>query len=195
MKPLLTSFFIFVTIMALSGIVYSQAHAEGGTAVSDRTVYEFSADSIDGEKVPLEKYRGKVLLIVNTASKCGFTPQYEKLKVLYGKYHGKGFEVLAFPANNFMNQEPGTNQAIKEFCSLNYGIQFPLFAKISVKGKDIHPLYQYLTKESEFPGAISWNFNKFLIDQKGHVAARYGSRTDPLDKEVTEKIESLLSAG
>ncbi len=140
-----------------------------------------------------EQDRGRTLLIVNTASRCGFTPQYTSLEALYQRYKGRGFEILAFPANNFRGQEPGTNAEIKEFCSLKYRTTFPLFEKISVKGKDIAPLYAYLTRESGHPGGISWNFAKFLVGPDGRVVARYDPATDPLDQNVTKRIESSLA--
>ena len=157
------------------------------------SLYDFTMKTIDGSMKPLSDFKGKTLLIVNVASKCGFTPQYKNLETLYEKYHTRGFEILGFPANNFMWQEPGTDAEIKKFCSLKYNVTFPMFSKISVKGKDIHPLYAYLTRESGFPGDVSWNFNKFLIGPEGKVSARFDSKTDPLSKELTEKIESLLT--
>jgi glutathione peroxidase len=149
--------------------------------------------AIDGSSRSLASYKGKALLIVNTASKCGFTPQYESLEALYDKYKGRGFEVLAFPANDFMNQEPGSDAEIQKFCTLKYDTSFPLFSKIHVKGKEIAPLYTYLTKESAFPGDIEWNFTKFLIGPDGQVVARFGSRVDPMSKDVTGKLEALLA--
>lgn len=157
-----------------------------------KTVYDFKEKTIDGKEVSLSDYKEKALLIVNTASRCGFTPQYKGLEALYAKYKSKGFEVLAFPANNFMGQEPGTNEEIKQFCLLKYKTEFPLFSKISVKGKDIDPLYQYLTTESGFNGDISWNFNKFIVDPNGKVVARFGSKTSPEDPELVSKIEEIL---
>jgi len=148
--------------------------------------------TINGREKPLADYKGKALLIVNTASRCGFTPQYKGMEALYEKYKARGFEILAFPANNFMGQEPGTDAEIKQFCDLNYKTTFPLFSKISVKGKGMHPLYQYLTSQPGFDGAISWNFNKFLISPDGRVAARYGSRTVPEDKELIAELEKIL---
>ena len=162
------------------------------SAVSQAKIYDFKVKTIDGEEKSLEDYKGKAFLIVNTASKCGFTPQYQSLEALYEKYHGQGFEVLGFPANNFMEQEPGSNAEIKEFCSLKFHTTFPMFSKISVKGADIDPLYQYLTKESGFDGSISWNFNKFLVDPSGKVVARYGSSTDPLSGKLTSELEIIL---
>ncbi|HEU4334023.1 MAG TPA: glutathione peroxidase [Candidatus Eisenbacteria bacterium] len=192
MTPLGSSL-LAVAFGLLGGAVTDGAGAAPAPA-APKSVHDFSVVTIDGTTRPLADYRGKVLLIVNTASKCGFTSQYESLESLYGKYRERGFEVLAFPANDFMGQEPGTNEEIKAFCATNYKTTFPLFAKISVKGKKIHPLYEYLTRDSGFPGAVSWNFNKFLVGPDGRVAARWGSPTDPLAKSVTSKIEALLPA-
>lgn len=155
-------------------------------------VHDFTADSIDGTPRPLADYRGRALLLVNTASRCGFTPQYKELESLYRTYHERGFEVLAFPANDFLGQEPGTNEEIRAFCETKYATTFPLFAKIHVKGKEIHPLYAYLTKESEQPGDITWNFNKFLVAPDGRVVARFGSKTKPRAAELTAALESVL---
>jgi len=157
-------------------------------------VHSFSVPNIDGNAVDLSQYKGKVLLIVNTASQCGYTPQYKPLEALYEKYRDQGFEVLAFPANNFKQQEPGSNEDIKNFCLLNYKTTFPLFAKSSVKGSDISPLYQYLTKESPFKGEITWNFNKFLVGPDGEVIARFESAVDPLAPELVNQLEAALAA-
>ncbi len=138
---------------------------------------DFHVKDIDGKDVDLAKYKGKVLLIVNTASQCGYTPQYKDLQAIYEKYKDQGFEVLAFPANEFGSQEPGDNQQIKEFCSTNYKVSFPLFSKIVVKGEGIHPLYAFLTSEQtnpKFAGKIAWNFAKFLVNRKGEVIGRFG---------------------
>ncbi len=162
---------------------------------SMKSVHDFTMTDIDGRSASLADYKGKVLLIVNVASKCGFTKQYAGLETLYRTYADKGLVVLGFPANNFFGQEPGTEAEIKSFCTLTYGVTFPMFAKISVKGKDIHPLYAFLTaKETnpEFPGAISWNFNKFLIGRDGRILARFGSRTDPGDAELVAAVEQAL---
>jgi glutathione peroxidase len=156
-------------------------------------IHGFTVTTIDGDARPLADYRGKVLLIVNTASRCGFTPQYEPLEALYQRFRDRGFEVLAFPANNFMRQEPGTNAEIKEFCSLKFRTTFPLFARISVKGRDIAPLYAYLTRDSGHPGAVSWNFAKFLVAPDGSVVARFDPVTNPLDSKITDRIEQLLA--
>jgi glutathione peroxidase len=159
-------------------------------AVTD--LYAIEVQSISGEKMTLESYRGKVLLIVNTASKCGFTSQYEGLQALYDQYSARGFVVLGFPSNQFMGQEPGTEEEIQSFCSLNYGVSFPLFSKIDVKGADQHPLYQRLTSDPLFGGGISWNFNKFLIGRDGQVVGRFGSRTKPQDPALIQAIEQAL---
>ena len=157
-------------------------------------VHDFQVRTMSDSDQSLADFRGKVLLIVNTASRCGFTPQYRSLEALYEKYRARGFEVLAFPANNFMNQEPGSNQEIRTFCSANYHTTFPLFAKLSVKGRDMAPLYQYLTRQSGFPGDIPWNFTKFLVAPDGRVIARFGPTTDPLSSDVTGKLEAALPA-
>lgn len=160
-------------------------------------VYDFAMRDIDGKDVRLSLYKGKVLLIVNVASKCGFTGQYAGLESLYKRYAERGLVVLGFPANNFLGQEPGTEAEIRKFCTLNYGVTFPLFSKISVKGKDMHPLYAYLTsKESnpEFSGGITWNFNKFLIGRDGRIAGRFGTRTAPDAKDLIEAVEKALQA-
>jgi len=171
------------------------AKVENKEDIKMKSIYDFTVKDIDGKDVKLENYKGKVVLIVNVASKCGFTPQYEGLQKIYTKYKDQGFVILGFPANNFMGQEPGTNEEIKQFCSLNYNVTFPMFSKISVKGKDIAPLYQYLTEKEtnpEFSGKISWNFNKFLIDRQGKIVARFGSRAKPESQEVIAAIEKAL---
>jgi glutathione peroxidase len=156
-------------------------------------LYSFSMKTIDGKDKPLSEYKGKVLLIVNVASKCGHTPQYKGLEAIYEKYKDRGFMILGFPANNFLWQEPGTNDEIKKFCTLNYGVTFDMFSKINVKGSDQDSLYQYLTKESPVPGVVTWNFQKYLVDRKGNVVEKFTPGTKPEEKEVTDKIEQLLS--
>jgi glutathione peroxidase len=159
------------------------------------SIYEFTVEDIEGNEVGLGDFRGRVLLIVNVASKCGFTPQYEGLQELYETYRDRGLVVLGFPANDFLWQEPGTNAEIKTFCSTRYGVTFPMFAKISVKGRDQHPLYRFLTDKRtnpEFGGRITWNFNKFLIGRDGTIRARFGSRTTPDDPKVAAAIEEAL---
>ena len=158
-----------------------------------KTVYDFSAESIDGSQVQLADYKGKALLIVNTASKCGFTPQYKGLQALYEKYRDRGFEVLGFPCNQFQHQEPGSEEEIKNFCELNYGVGFPLFAKIDVNGENAHPLFSYLTEA--LPGLlgskkIKWNFTKFLIDREGKPVKRFAPSTTP--ESIESDIEKLL---
>ena len=155
-------------------------------------VHSFVAEDIDGNPVNLADYRGQALLIVNTASRCGYTRQYKPLEELYQRYKDRGFVVLAFPANNFGGQEPGSDAEIKNFCYLTYQTTFPLFAKSSVKGGDISALYKYLTEDSPFPGPISWNFNKFLVDPNGEVVARFDSPVDPLADEVIQAVEQVL---
>ncbi len=156
------------------------------------TVYEFSVNDIKGNKVHLSKYKDSVLLIVNTASKCGFTPQFEGLQKLYDKYKGKGLVILGFPCNQFMNQDPGSNKEISEFCQLNYGVSFPMFDKINVNGDEAHPLYEYLKSNvpNEKYKKIKWNFTKFLIDKNGKPVKRYGSMTKP--KKIENDIIKLL---
>jgi len=183
---------LFSILLATVPAIPSAA-ATGGKPVT-HTLHDFTLKTIDGKDRPLSDYKGKALLVVNTASKCGFTPQYEGLESLYEKYRARGFEVLAFPANNFGAQEPGSNEEIAKFCSLTYDVSFPLFAKISVKGKDIAPLYAWLTTDSGYPGDIGWNFTKFLVGPDGKVVGRFDSRTDPLDAKLVAKLEGLLPA-
>jgi len=160
----------------------------------DKGLYSFAVKTIDGQDRPIADYRGKVLLIVNVASYCGYTPQYEGLEKIYKKYKSKGLRILAFPANEFAKEEPGTDPEIKEFCRSNYHVSFDLFSKIVAKGKPIHPLYQYLTTQTDFKGEIRWNFDKFLADRKGDVAARFEPATEPDDPQLTGKIEELLGS-
>lgn len=157
------------------------------------SVYDFEVKKIDGEVISLNQYKGNVLLIVNTASKCGFTPQYDDLQSLYQNYKDQGFTVLGFPCNQFLGQEPGDELEIDSFCRLNYGVTFPMFAKVDVKGKDAHPLFTYLTENA--PGmmgskAIKWNFTKFLIDREGSVVKRFAPQTKPF--EIERDIKELL---
>ncbi|ARN57048.1 SMP-30/gluconolactonase/LRE family protein [Sedimentisphaera salicampi] len=164
-------------------------------AVMENRLYSFTVNDIDSSPVSLSEYQGRVVLVVNVASKCGFTKQYAELQELYEKYKDEGFTVLGFPANNFANQEPGSNAEIKNFCTSKFNVTFPMFSKISVKGKDIHPLYDYLTDKSqsgENAHKITWNFNKFLINRAGNTIAYFGSRTSPMDKKIVQKIEKAL---
>jgi glutathione peroxidase-family protein len=157
--------------------------------------YDFKALDIDGKERSLSEFTGKVLLVVNVASKCGFTPQYKGLESLYNRYKGRGFVILGFPANDFAHQEPGTDTEIKSFCSLTYGVTFPMFSKISVKGKDIHPLYAFLTDKAtnpNFAGKITWNFNKFLVDRAGNIVNRFDSKAEPTGDLIPRTVEEVL---
>jgi len=189
---------LFLALLALGATAFAGAGlattaTAKGKPVKD-SIHQFRVRTIDGKERPLADYGGKALLVVNTASKCGFTPQYKGLEALYQKYRSRGFEVLAFPANNFMGQEPGSDAEIASFCEVNYKTTFPLFSKISVKGKDIAPLYSWLTKDSGFAGDIGWNFTKFLVGPDGKVVARFDSRTDPLDPKLVSQLEATLPA-
>jgi glutathione peroxidase len=155
-------------------------------------LYSFVMKTIDGKDKSLSDYRGKVLMIVNVASKCGHTPQYKDLEEIYQRYKDKGFMILAFPANNFLGQEPGTDSEIKEFCKINYGVSFDLFSKISVKGDDQHPLYQYLTKNTSVPGEVKWNFQKYLVDREGNITECIIPKIKPTDQKVIASIEKLI---
>ncbi|WP_085993460.1 glutathione peroxidase [Oceanobacillus senegalensis] len=156
-------------------------------------VYQFSAKTINGEEKSLEDYKGKVLLIVNTASQCGFTPQFKELQQLYNKYKDQGFAILGFPCNQFGSQDPGTDKEISDFCQLNYGVTFPMFSKIDVNGQTAHPLFTYLTYEAKglLTEKIKWNFTKFLVDKNGSVMKRYAPQTKPMNLE--KDIEKLLT--
>jgi glutathione peroxidase len=155
---------------------------------------DFTMKRIDGSDQPLGEYRGKVVLMVNVASKCGLTPQYKGLQALYEKYRGQGLEILGFPANNFMGQEPGTDDEIAAFCDTNYHVTFPLFSKISVKGDDMHPLYRALTSSPEpLGGDVQWNFQKYLVDRDGNAVAKFLPLTTPEDLAFVEAIEKLLA--
>jgi glutathione peroxidase len=158
------------------------------------TIHDFSATTIDGVEQQLADYKGKVVLVVNTASQCGFTPQYGGLEKLYEEYAGRGLVVLGFPCDQFGHQEPGTEDEIATFCESSFGVTFPMFSKIDVNGKDAHPLYQWLKSEKKgmLGGAIKWNFTKFLVDPAGNVVQRYGSATKPED--IAADIEALLPA-
>jgi glutathione peroxidase len=158
-------------------------------------VLDFTLNSLDGKPAPLAEYRGKVVLIVNVASKCGYTPQYTGLEKIYEKYKDQGFVILGFPANNFGGQEPGTNEEIKTFCSSKYQVTFPMYSKVSVKGADSTPLYQFLTDKQSNPataGEIKWNFTKFLVDRNGKVIARFEPAVTPESADVTGAIEKAL---
>lgn len=171
------------------------------TIMSAKTVdtpnnfHEFEIQDIRGNSVDLSSYKGQVVMVVNTASKCGYTPQYGELQKLYDAYSDKGFVILGFPANEFGGQEPGTDEEIAEFCQVNYGVKFQMFSKTVVKGNEIHPLFSYLTttENGDFTGEINWNFEKFLIDKEGNLVRRFRSRTNPMDKEILDSVETLIA--
>lgn len=164
------------------------------TTERNDTVHQYEENLINGEKVSLSSFKGDVLLIVNTASECGYTPQYEGLQKIYEEYSERGFEVLGFPANNFAGQEPGSDEEIAQFCEMNYGVSFPMFTKVSVKGDDIHPLFNFLTSADnpDFKGEIGWNFEKFLVDGNGNLIRRFKSNVTPESEEIRSSIEELL---
>jgi glutathione peroxidase len=156
------------------------------------SIHSFTVVSIEDQNIDLSQYAGKKVMIVNTASKCGLTPQYEKLEELYKLYKDKNFVILGFPANDFMKQEPGSNEEIASFCQKNYGVSFPMMAKISVKGKEMHPLYKFLTEKSQNgleDNEVKWNFQKYLIDEKGHLVKVISPKTSPMDEEIINWIE------
>lgn len=180
---LLSAFFVFV----------STAFCSGGDKMSN-SISDITVKDMNGKDVHLADYKGKVLLIVNVASECGFTPQYEGLEKIYEKYKDKGFEILAFPCNQFGQQEPGTNEQIKEFCTTKYGVNFQLFDKIEVNGPNRSPLYATLTSNANTEqGDIKWNFEKFLISKDGQIVARFRSKVTPESDEVTKAIETELA--
>ncbi len=196
---------ILIIVLILAGIAAAAAAYKFGfilnptptTPPPQRSVYEFSMKDIDGNDVSLDTYRGKVVMIVNVASKCGYTSQYEGLEAIYDRFKDRGFVVLGFPANNFLGQEPGTEEDIKEFCRLTYGVSFPMFSKISVTGADQHPLFTLLTSKQsnpEFGGDITWNFNKFLLDRSGKIVARFATKEVPDSEAITSEIEKYLAA-
>ncbi len=167
------------------------------TAEKAQSVLDFTMKDIDGKDAPLKRYKGKVLLVVNVASKCGLTPQYEALQALHERLHGQGLAILGFPANNFRGQEPGTEAQIKEFCSSRYNVAFDLFSKVSVKGKDQCELYKFLTSKranESTAGDIEWNFAKFVVDRDGKVIARFHPRVKPDDKKLIAVLERALAA-
>lgn len=168
-----------------------------GLFAGDKTVFDFTLNSIDGQATPLSGYKGKVVMLVNVASRCGFTPQYAALESVYEKYKDRGFVIIGIPANNFGAQEPGSNQEIKTFCQTKYNVRFPMMAKVSVKGEDKTPLYQFLTDRTANPktsGEIEWNFTKFLVGPNGEVIQRFESKVAPDSPEVTGTIEKALAA-
>ncbi len=156
------------------------------------SIYDFKVKDIKGNEISLSKFKGSPILIVNVASKCGYTYQYENLEKVYQKYKSKGFKIVGFPSNNFGSQEPGTNEEIAKFCKLKYDVSFEMMSKISVKGEDKHPLYKYLTEQADKKGEIGWNFEKFLIDKTGKVVDRFESSVEPNGEKITKRLESLF---
>jgi glutathione peroxidase len=186
---------LLITSVCLALTWEGSATSNEDAKMTEKSVLDFTMKGIDGNDVKLDTYSGKVLLLVNVASKCGYTPQYKGLESVYEKYKDQGLVVMGFPANNFFWQEPGTDQEIKTFCTTKYNVTFPMFAKISVKGSKIHPLYRYLTSKEtnpEFAGSISWNFNKFLVDRSGKVVARFSSKDEPEGEKLVQAIEQAL---
>ena len=173
----------------LMGIMLGKAQTK--KQMNDQTIYQFEVEDITGKAFSLSSLQGKKVMIVNTASKCGLTPQYKELEALYQQYKDNDFVIIGFPANNFLKQEPGTNEEIATFCQVNYGVSFPMMSKISVKGKDMHPLYQFLTQKSKNGVAdskVSWNFQKYLIGKDGHLEKVIAPKTVPNDPEVIQWI-------
>ncbi|NUN70710.1 MAG: glutathione peroxidase [Bacteroidetes bacterium] len=184
------------TILILTAVMVCMAvpsAAQERKQTMETPFYSFTMKSLEGRDVPLSTYKGKVVMVVNTASFCGYTPQYKDLEAIYKQYKEKGFVILGFPANDFGKQEPGKDEDIAAFCERNYGVTFPMFSKISVKGKGIHPLYEYLTTQTQFKEEIGWNFTKFVVDKNGAVVAKFESKVKPTDKEVLAAVEKLLA--
>ena len=176
-------------LLFLIGIMIGKAQTK--KQMNDQTIYQFEVEDITGKAFPLSNLQGKKVMIVNTASKCGLTPQYKELEALYQQYKDKDFIIIGFPANDFLKQEPGTNEEIATFCQVDYGVSFPMMSKISVKGKDMHPLYQFLTQKSKNGVAdskVSWNFQKYLIGKDGHLEKVIAPKTQPYDPEVIQWI-------
>lgn len=169
--------------------------ASTSAITNDNSLYDFTVQDIDGKQVSLGDYKGKVIMVVNVASKCGYTTQYEGLQNIYDKYKDDGFVILGFPANNFNGQEPGSDQQIKQFCTLEYGVEFPMFSKVSVKGDDQSELFSYLTSlpNDDFEGEIKWNFEKFLIDKNGSLKRRFRSSLEPESEELISAIQTELN--
>ncbi len=174
---------IFIVLISIFAVMNSS---------EKQSIYQFKVKDINGETFDFSSLKGKKIMIVNTASKCGLTPQYEKLEALYEKYKGKNFVIVGFPANDFMSQEPGSNEEIESFCKINYGVTFPMMSKISVKGKGMHPVYHFLTEKSQNgleDNEVGWNFQKYLIDESGHLAKVISPRIQPDDVSITSWIE------
>lgn len=180
------------TYLIITAMIFATTLVTGQT-MNKKTFYDFTVTTIDGEEFPLSQLKGKKVLVVNTASKCGYTPQYEDLEKLYQQYGGDKFTIIGFPANNFMSQEPGTNEEIKTFCSSKYNVTFPMMSKISVKGDDIAPLYSWLTQKSEngvMDAPVKWNFQKFMIDGNGNLVGMAKPGDDPYSESIVKFIEN-----
>jgi glutathione peroxidase len=184
---------IAISIISLSASACAQQHNDNNANLAtSKSFYDFKVKSIDETAFDLSSLKGKKILVVNTASKCGLTPQYKDLESLYKKYGGEKFVIIGFPANNFLSQEPGSNAEIKEFCSKNYGVSFPMMSKISVKGDDMDPLYKWLTKKSEngkMDSEVQWNFQKYLIDENGHLVDVVFPKENPTSDKIVNWIE------
>ena len=186
---------LIMSLMAFMLMVGSSEAQTRKQSLETEGVLSYTMKDIDGNDVSLSRYKGKAVLIVNVASRCGNTPQYEGLEKLYRTYHDKGLVVLGFPANNFGAQEPGTDEEIKEFCTTTYGVTFDMFSKISVKGDDQHPLYRYLTSAETnpgFAGDVAWNFTKYLVNREGRVVGKFGSKAQPMSEELVTAVEKAL---
>ena len=194
MKPLATRVRSPKSYVPLRWLLFGLLLVMATSLFAGSGIHGFTLNSIDGKPAPLADYKGKVVLLVNVASQCGYTPQYSALEAIYEKYKDQGFVILGFPANNFGAQEPGTNEEIKTFCTRKYSVTFPMYSKISVKGADQTPLYAYLTRETGagIAGEIQWNFTKFLVDRDGKVVQRFEPAVTPDSKEVTAAIEKQL---
>lgn len=179
-------------LVLLTTSIFASHNSPKGTSMSNN-IKDISVKDIDGKEIKLSGYKGKVLLIVNVASECGYTPQYEGLQKIYEKHKEKGLEILAFPCNDFGAQEPGTNEEIKNFCSSKYNVTFKLFDKIKIIGKDKSPLYEILINNTDDKGDVKWNFEKFLIDKSGNIISRFRSKVKPESQELTKAVEELLS--
>jgi glutathione peroxidase len=195
MKPALYIILVVIAVAGAAGLMYFRSLGSVQEVEADDSAgsfYDLETRTLEGESIDLSAYRGKVALVVNTASKCGLTPQYEGLEALYRELEPRGFAILGFPSNDFLAQEPGTPDQIREFCSLNYDVTFPLFEKMTVKGDDKSEVYRRLTAELNEP---DWNFTKYLVDAEGRVVNRFGPRVKPDDADMRAKIETLLGEG
>jgi glutathione peroxidase len=179
----------------LLALLLPSALVQAGESGAPESFFDLEARRLGGGDEPLEIYRGQVLLVVNTASRCGYTPQFAGLQTLYENYRERGFSVLGFPSNDFAGQEPGSDAQIGDFCRANYGVEFPMFSKVRVRGSEIHPVYAYLvTRPAPVGGPVKWNFQKYLVDRSGQVVARFASGVRPDDAELVDEIERLLAA-